>query len=136
MLYSVLHVLLIKKESHLNRQGVGALALEEALGLAEGSCVGLAYAGDNMCYKRKNIRSSFEILAEVLLLQSWLYLKDVLHSFVFILGVTNSWVPARFIGLCSLFDTALESYHHLCIVAAQVLGWIKKTIMGNNSENL
>ena len=46
MLYTVLHLLPIKKRSHLNCQGVGALALEEALGLAEESCVGLAYAGD------------------------------------------------------------------------------------------
>ena len=43
----MLHLLPIKR-SHLNCQGVAALVLEEALGLAEESCVGLAYAGDNM----------------------------------------------------------------------------------------
>ena len=27
-------------------------------------------------------------------------------------------------------------YHHLCIVAAQDLGWIKKSFLGNKSQNV
>ena len=96
--------------------------------MAEESCVGLAYAGDN-------IVSRYGILAEVLRYNVSCTLKICSMPSS---SSSESPTPGSLQGtLDSVVDlTLLFDLMVYVIVVAQDLGWIKKTLLGNRSQNV